>query len=213
VNTARPVPSAAELQGVADLTRHSDEELMVRLKAGCGDALAVLFERYHRLVLSVALRIVRDPGEAEDVLQNVFLEIFRAVGQFDPAKGSSRVWILQYAYHRAINRRQYLNTRHFYTQEDISNFVPLLAGRSSAFADFNAQEWRVLLQQGLESLPTAQRRVIELASHEGLSMKEIAGTTGESLSNVRHHYYRGLEKLRSFMARTPEVAKAAGAGD
>src|SRR5271170_2606424 len=108
-----PPPTFAKLKGL------SDAELMVHLQAGCNDALAVLFDRYHRLVLSIALKIVRDPGEAEDVVQSVFLEIFRSVAQFDPAKGTTKVWVLQYAYHRAINRRQHLNARNFYSQTSI----------------------------------------------------------------------------------------------
>src|SRR5277367_6136200 len=105
----------------------NDAELMAHLKGGCNDALAVLFDRYYRLVLSIALKIVRDPGEAEDVMQTVFLEIFRSVAQFDPAKGTTKVWILQYAYHRAINRKQHLNARKFYSQidlEEVENRVP-----------------------------------------------------------------------------------------
>src|SRR5271157_352900 len=100
---------------------------MKQLQTGCNDALAVLFDRYHRLVLSIALKIVRDPGEAEDVMQAVFLEIFRSAAQFDPAKGSTKVWMLQYAYHRAINRRQHLNARNFYDQtnlEEVENRLP-----------------------------------------------------------------------------------------
>jgi hypothetical protein len=68
-----------------------DEKLMAQLQAGQADALAVLFDRYHRLVLGIALKIVRDRGEAEDVMQNVLLEIFRAAAQFDPAKIYFRV--------------------------------------------------------------------------------------------------------------------------
>jgi RNA polymerase sigma-70 factor (ECF subfamily) len=94
-------PTLAELKGL------NDEELMAHLQNGYNDALAVLFDRYYRLVLSIALKIVRDPGEAEDVMQTVFMEIFRSVAQFDPAKGTTKVWILQYSYHRAINRKQH----------------------------------------------------------------------------------------------------------
>src|SRR5258707_7519450 len=84
---------------------------MAHLDKGHPDALAVLFDRYHRLVLNVALRILRDTGEAEDLMQSVFLEIFHTAAQFDPVKGTTKVWILQYAYHRSFNRREYLNLR------------------------------------------------------------------------------------------------------
>jgi RNA polymerase sigma-70 factor (ECF subfamily) len=92
---------------------------MAHLRGGCNDALAVLFDRYYRLVLSIALKIVRDPGQAEDVMQTVFLEMFRSAAQFDPVKGTTKVWILQYTYHRAINRKQHLNARKFYGQTDL----------------------------------------------------------------------------------------------
>jgi RNA polymerase sigma-70 factor (ECF subfamily) len=114
---------------VAELKRLTDDQLMVELQSGVNDALAVLFERYNRLVFSVALKILRDRGEAEDVTQNVFLEIFRSVAQFDPARGSLKVWLLQYAYHRAINRKQYLNARSFYSQEDVDDLAPFLSGQ------------------------------------------------------------------------------------
>jgi RNA polymerase sigma-70 factor, ECF subfamily len=176
----------------------NDDELMRQLQGGQGDALGVLFDRYHRLVLSIALKIVRDRGEAEDVMQNVFLEIFRAAAQFDPAKGTTKSWILQYAYHRSLNRRQQLTTRHFYRETNIEAQLETHASESgSLLARFSQPELKHLLRQGLAKLNRQQRRVLELASYDGLSMGEIADKTGESVSNVRHYYYRGLKKLRA----------------
>jgi RNA polymerase sigma-70 factor (ECF subfamily) len=86
INPRDPYP---EPLSVAQLERLSDEQLMARLQQGRSDALAVLFDRYQKLVLSIALRIVRDPGEAEDVTQTVFLDVYRAVAQFDPGKGNT----------------------------------------------------------------------------------------------------------------------------
>jgi RNA polymerase sigma-70 factor, ECF subfamily len=192
-----------------DLKALSDGELMASLRAGCNDALAVLFDRYHRLVLSIALKIVRDPGEAEDVMQSVFLEIYRSVAQFDPAKGTTKVWILQYAYHRAINRKQHLSARNFYKQANLDEVESRLPETASALGGFTQHELKHLLQQGLATLNGAQKKVVELASYDGLSMREIATKMGDSHSNVRHHYYRGLQKLRSFVARKPEDRKAA----
>lgn len=193
----------------SELKDLSDPELMAHLKGGCNDALAVLFDRYHRLVLSIALKIIRDSEEAQDVMQSVFLEIFRAAAQFDPSRGSTKVWILQYAYHRAINRRQYLNVRNFYDQTDLDKVETRSTGIASPLGGFSAHELKRLMQQGLATLSGSQRKVVELASYDGLSMKEIASKTGDSLSNVRHHYYRGLQKLRSFVRQTPEKSKAA----
>jgi len=198
-----PPPTFAKLKGL------SDAELMAHLQAGCNDALAVLFDRYHRLVLSIALRIVRDPGEAEDVTQSVFLEIFRAVAQFDPAKGTTKVWILQYAYHRAINRRQHLSVRKFYDQTSTDEVEAHLTETAPTLGGFTADELKHLVRQGLATLNGVQKRVIELVSYDGLSMQEIADKTGDTLVNVRHHYYRGLQKLRSFIGNTREKSKAA----
>ena len=183
---------------------------MGSLQAGSHDALAVLFDRYQRLVLSIALRIVRDPGEAEDVTQTVFLDIFRAAAQFDPSKGTTKVWLLQYAYHRSLSRKRHLNVRRFYDQEgeeSVAN-APLAAARP-AFG-LEPAELKDMLHKGLASLTESQRHTIERASFDGLSMKEIAERTGESLVNVRHHYYRGLRKLRAFVERHLDVDKAVG---
>lgn len=197
---------------VPELARLTDDELMASLKAGCHDALTVLFTRYNRLVFSIALRIVRDRGEAEDVMQNVFLEIFRSVTQFDPSRGTTKVWLLQYAYHRAISRREYLNARRFYHQEEAA----CLEGRSSegSFAPgkLTAAEIGHLLDQGLLTLSEPQRRVIVMAAYQGLSISEIADKMHESVVNVRNHYYRGLRKLRSFVESTADQSKAAAHG-
>src|SRR5438045_3939828 len=81
----------------------SGEELMLEVQRGSGEAFTLLFDRYHRLVLVTALKIVRDVAEAEEVTQNVFFEIYQSARNFDPARGNLKVWLLQYAYHRSIN--------------------------------------------------------------------------------------------------------------
>jgi len=171
---------------------------MAQLRAANGSAMAVLFDRYHRLVFRIALRILRDVAEAEDVTQGVFLEIYRAAAQFDQGKGSAKVWIIQYAFHRSLNRRKQLIVRNFYTSNEISEVggsAVSLVGRSPSPLT------KLLVQESLQTLNSAQRRVLELAHFEGLSLKEIAEQRKESLGNVRHHYYRGLKKLRAFLTK------------
>src|SRR5271156_3386740 len=160
-------PTLAELKGLGDA------EVMAHLQGGCDDALAVLFDRYYRLVLSIALKIVRDPGEAEDVMQTVFLEIFRSAAQFDPAKGTTKVWILQYAYHRAINRKQYLSVRKFYDQTSTDEVEAHLTETPTPLGKFTHHELTYLLKQGLATLNGPQKQVVKLASYNGLSMREI----------------------------------------
>jgi RNA polymerase sigma-70 factor, ECF subfamily len=189
------------------LAHLSDEDVMTALCSGNGDALATLFDRYHRLVYSIAMKIVRDAGEAEDVMQNVFFEIFRAAAQFDPTKGTCKVWLLQYAYHRAISKRQHLNARKFYDRVNIDDAHPAVEKGKAGLGRFTQGELKHWMQQGLASLNAAQKQVIELATYQGLSMQEISVHTGETVVNVRHHYYRGLKKLRSFVDATADVQK------
>jgi RNA polymerase sigma-70 factor (ECF subfamily) len=185
----------------AQLCKLSDESVLAHVQSGHDDALTVLFDRYHRLVLSVALKTLRDLGEAEDVTQTVFLEIYRVAAQFDPARGSTKVWLLQYAYHRSINRREYLKRRRFYEAEDLEQADRgLLEASQHAVVGSKVltfQELRRLVRQALETLNQRQKHTIQMAYFEGMSLNDIAEHTGESLGNVRHNYYRGLQRLRA----------------
>lgn len=191
--------------GYAELAKLHDEAVMQHLQLGHHDALAVLFDRYQGLVMNIALRILRDAGEAEDLLQSVFLEIFRSAAQFDPAKGSTKIWLLQYVYHRSFNRRHYLSLRGLYGNPAKTDGVPepTSVGHCQSYA---AMESSHLVKEALGSLSGVQRKVLEFAFYEGLTMREIAEKTGESFDSVRHNYYRGLEKLRSLLCREWESA-------
>jgi RNA polymerase sigma-70 factor, ECF subfamily len=183
----------------AKLLSLDDERLMHELIAGHDDAFAVIFQRYHRLIHTTALRVLRDAGEAEDLTQAVFLEIYGRAGQFDPARGTLKMWLLQYAYSRSMNRRNYLAVRHFKRQEEICE-AEKLQGQWSPFS-LHTPESACLSAELIAILPEAQRRTIEMFFYEGLTLKEIAEHTQQTFSNVRHHYYRGLERLREFLAK------------
>jgi RNA polymerase sigma-70 factor (ECF subfamily) len=147
---------------------------------------------------------LRDLGEAEDMMQTVFLEIFRSVAQFDQARGTTKVWILQCAYRRSFNRRRYLNLRGFYDHSE--ELVPD-AKKNTVYANKNGLgvlESARAVQEALGRLNKTQRNILELAFYEGLTMHEIAEAMGQSFDGTRHHYYRGLEKLRSILCEIPE---------
>lgn len=184
-----------ELQGV------EDRELIRQLLVGNHDALAVIVDRYQRLVFSVALRIVKDEGEAEDVVQIVFIDIFKKVEQFDSARGTLKMWLLQYAYSRSINRRHYLEQRQFYSHLDVDDMSPLgiTHGRNRSEGLSTIEVGR-LMEQALHSLKPNQQTAITLIYFEGLTLNEAAQRTGETLSAIRHNYYRGLMKLREFIS-------------
>lgn len=178
----------------------SDEELMERLKRGQADALSVLFDRHYRLVFSVALRILRDHGEAEDLMQEVFLEIYKKVDNYDATRGTAKTWILQFAYHRSLNRQKYLNLRSFYDDlqdGDLDQWeLPQSANGWNGLSYF---DWAQVLEKGMTTLGEKERKTLDLACFQGFQMKEIADQMNEPLGNVRNHYYRGLKKLRDFL--------------
>jgi RNA polymerase sigma-70 factor (ECF subfamily) len=175
-----------------------DEDLMRELRAGNDDAFAVVFDRYHRLVRVTALRIVGDAGEAEDLTQAIFLEIYCKAAQFDPGKGILKKWILQYAYHRSINRKNYLMLRQFYQRgaEQAHKLEQVWESQISP----PAQETAFQAGELLSLLNGRQREVMEMVFFEGLSLRDVAERTGQTLVNVRHHYYRGLERLRAHVS-------------
>lgn len=171
----------------------SDDLLIQKVCEGSKDALAVLFRKHTRAVRNVAYRILRDESEADDLVQEVFLFLFQKAAVFDPSKGSASSWIIQIAYHRAINRRQYLTVRQHY---DVHEFEEqrLGAGEQRLFVD--AVVAKTLLNRLREQVSVEQRQTLEFHLFDGYSFREIADKTGQTLGNVRNHYYRGLERLR-----------------
>jgi len=183
-----------------ELKKASDNELLEQLMLGNDDAFAVIVGRYQRLIYSVAYRYVKDQGEAEDVVQIVFLDVFRKKGLFDPSKGTLKMWLLQYAYTRSINRHYHLQNRHFYSRLNVEEINPLAFSTERA-ADrwLTATEAARYLGEALASLKPKQRRAIELICIEGMTFVEAAEKARESLPATRHNYYRGMRRLRGIL--------------
>jgi RNA polymerase sigma-70 factor (ECF subfamily) len=172
----------------------SDEELLGYVGECRTDALATLFHRHGRAVLNVAWRILRDEAEAADLRQEVFLYLFQRAHLYDAAKSSASSWIIQITYHRAIDRRRHLCSRQHY------NVVELDEERTNALIQqpsTDELDGRAILDKLRDQLSPDQQQTLELHFFEGYSLREIAEKSGQSLGNVRHHYYRALERLRS----------------
>ncbi len=172
----------------------ADEQLMEQVRQGSRDALALLFRRHTRAVRNVAYRILRDESEADDLAQEVFLFLFQKAALFDASKGSASSWIIQIAYHRAINRRQYLTVRQHYDPHELDE-QHLGTGERRLFVD--AVVAKTLLNRLREQVSTEQQQTLEFHLFDGYTFREIAEKTGQTLGNVRNHYYRGLERLRA----------------
>jgi RNA polymerase sigma-70 factor (ECF subfamily) len=192
------VPISARVPAL--LENVCDESLVARVGAGDVDALGTLFERYARLTRSVALRILRDAAEAEDLVQDLFLYIQRKCGIFDSAKSSARSWIVQMAYHRALDRRRYLKSREFYAQPYFQSDGETV-GKPTDESDYSAEA--VFGRNGLDKIVNAlsadQRETLRLHFFEGYTLQEISEKLAQPLGNVRHHFYRALDKLRKQM--------------
>ena len=182
-------PSTAESQRDA-------EELVARLRSRDREALGVLFGQYWRLVLGIALRTLRDYGEAQDTVQETFFYLYRRANLFDPAKGSARAWIVQAALHRALDRKLYLKRRGFYAGTEIDSVHDAFAGATDLDHQIDTKLNRTKLQRALDELPEDQRRTLEMFYFQGLELREIAEELNDALGNIRHHYYRGLGRLR-----------------
>jgi len=193
--------------GLDSLKHLADDELVQVLVAGNQDAMAILFDRYYHMVMNVALRIVRDAGEAQDIVQIVFTDFYRQARLFDPGKGSLRTWLLQYSYGRSINRKESLESRNFYRQSELESVDPAAYATSGKVLDLESPEAARLVEQVLATLSEYQRSVIEMVCFQGLTLAETAAITGESLGNVQHTYFRGIEKLRAYLREADEQAK------
>jgi RNA polymerase sigma-70 factor (ECF subfamily) len=178
----------------------SDEELMTQLGEGNSEALAILFRRYARAVHSIAYRAVRDGPEADDLVQDIFLLVHRDAKAFNGAKGPARAWIFQIAHRRAISRHRYLSSRHFYIRVDLDDLRGELGdprpfiGRPGN--SINEMFGETGFQRAFEELSSNQRETLRLHFFEGYTLAEIADKLGQSRGNIKHHYFRGLERLR-----------------
>ncbi len=188
---------------VVPISEVSDELLLEQVQEGAKEALSILFRRHARSIRNVAYRILRNEAEAEDLVQDVFLFIYRKAGLFDAAGGAARSWIFRVAYHRAFDRLRYLTSRHFYSTKELDDktFHVADSREEPLFHELSIEGifCKELTARFNARLTAEQRETIQLFFFEGYALKEIAELTGRSLVNVRNHYYRGLERLRKYV--------------
>lgn len=168
-------------------------ELVSAIRSGNESAMAALYDRYSSIVYSVALRVLADTGAAEDVLQEVFLQLWRNPGAFDSSRGSLGPWLAVIARNRAIDalrRRQPVTD----IEDVVVSVEPDLAGE--------AERARAMekVRSALSAMPGPQRKALEMAYFEGLTHTEIAARTGEPLGTIKTRIRAGLLALRKAFA-------------
>jgi RNA polymerase sigma-70 factor (ECF subfamily) len=184
-----PPRSAAPLRASDDLA------IVRRMVAGESDALAELYDRFAPLVLAVARRILGGAGEAEEVVQEAFLQAWNQAERYDAGRSSVSTWLLLIARTRALDRLRSRGARERMAQAAAAE-PP--SGDTSSGGDDSVlhRERRRRVRQALAELPEEQRRVLELAFYEGLSQSEIATRTGTPLGTVKTRALLGMRKLR-----------------
>jgi RNA polymerase sigma-70 factor (ECF subfamily) len=168
--------------------------LIRRLVAGDHEALGDLYDRYAGLVNALALRVLRDAAEAEDVVQEVFVQIWRQAGRFDPSRGSAEAWLCTMARTRALDRLRRRAARREEPGAEMPGLGPVETPRN---------EEAYAVRTALDGLSADQRRALELAYYEGLTQSEIAARLGEPLGTVKTRIRTAMIRLREALAPAP----------
>ena len=180
-----------------DLAQADEQDLMKAIAEADPSALAVLHDRHAAVVFALCLRILRDAEEAEEVLEDVFLQLWERAAQYDPGRGSVIAYLVVLARSRAAER-----VRRRVRRERILRALPADAAEEGPPAPSPLQaslatERRARVRAALEALPTSQRESLELAFLDGLTHPEISERLGEPLGTVKTRIRAGLARLRA----------------
>jgi RNA polymerase sigma-70 factor, ECF subfamily len=168
----------------------TDAVLLRRVTQRDEMALAALYDRYGRLVYSVAMRVLNDSGIAEEVVQDIFHQLWRNASNFDSARGSLSGWLLVSARNRAIDRLRRRRT----TDEELQ---PDTGGTSANIETAAAQnQLMAKVNKFIADLPSNQRAALELAYFQGLTHSEIAQKTGEPLGTIKTRLRSAIESIK-----------------
>jgi RNA polymerase sigma-70 factor (ECF subfamily) len=173
----------------------TDRILIARVEGRDAEALSILYDRHAARLLGLAHRILGETGEAEEVLQEVFLFAWRAASTFDASRGSVLAWLLVATRSRAIDRLRARRPAAVTSVRGLDE-VAEAAGPDDVEAASAGRQWEERCRAAVRELPEDQRRVLELAYFEGLTQQEIAEKTAIPLGTVKTRVRLGLMKLR-----------------
>jgi len=175
----------------------SDVDLMLGIQSGDADALSQLYDRYSGIMKALILRIIHNETEADDLLQEVFMEIWNQAKNFSAEKGKPLGWMVTLTRRRAIDalRKKQAYARAEERLQAEPERQPLAWVENATEKDIEAGDTRVLMAKVINSLPEAQQQVIELAFFQGMSQREIAFHTNVPLGTVKTRLELGLKKI------------------
>ena len=186
----------ANLSNQAPFDLADELQLVERLRAQDQTALNTLYERYSKVVYAIALRIIGQAADAEDVVVDSFWQVWQQAASYDASRGQLRTWIVTIARSRALDRLRVLRRSPLADAEEVD-----VAGREMAGADDPEQtawlsQQSSIVRTALASLPREQRQALELAYYHGLSQSEVAERLGEPLGTIKTRIRLGMMKLR-----------------
>jgi len=181
------------MEAIRQSDADDDMRLVARLRAGDQQAMSELYDRYAKVVYAVALRVLQNTSAAEDVLQDVFLQLWRNPDAFDASRGNLAAWLAVISRHRSIDR---LRKRR--PEVDIEECV--IAGGPDLSDETERNLVIEKVRSVLAEMNPDQRRALELAYFQGLTHTEIAEKTGEPLGTIKTRIRGGLRLLRAKFA-------------
>ena len=177
----------------------TDEEIVRRVAESDQTAIGDLYDRYRRVVFALALRVLRDRGEAEEVLVDVFLQVWRTASRYDSGRGSVSAWLMTLARTRAIDRLR-ARPRAATTTLEPETDTRAAAGATGPEEAMEQVLRRRRVTEALATLNEPQRRAIAMAYFGGFSHAEIASSLGEPLGTIKSRIRHGLMALRDSLA-------------
>ena len=184
----------SQLQAVPHGAAEADIDVVQRLAAGDRDAVAELYDRHAARIMGLAIRIVRNSSDAEDVVQEVFSQAWRTAPNYQPARGTVAGWLLMMARTRAIDRLRSRESRR--DAVDGPDLDGLPADIPSVSEQLIANQQAARVREAMMTLPVEQRTALELAYFEGLTQTEIAERTQTPLGTVKTRIRTALTSLR-----------------
>jgi RNA polymerase sigma-70 factor (ECF subfamily) len=182
--------------GAPSAPGEDDAALVARMSAGDERALGALYDRWSSAAYSLAVHVVRDPGEAEDVVEDTFWQAWRQAARYEPTRGGVSTWLMTIARSRALDRLRALRR----SREEVVPLSPaaeaVAADAATPAAAAELSERATLVAAALQELPREQREALELAYYGGLSQTEIAERTGQPLGTVKTRMRLAMQKLR-----------------
>lgn len=196
---------SSDRESAASLERASDDLLVQRVVEGDLRAFELLYDRYARPVFSLAFRMLGDPGEAEELLQETFVRLWQQAGRYDARRGSFGSWLMSIAHNLAVDALRQRSRR-----PQRADFVDLatlplqdIDERATALEAAEVSELRDRVRRALAQLPEPQRQAIELAYFAGLTHSEIAAVLGEPIGTIKTRLRLAMQKLQVLLRDHP----------